>query len=99
MVRTTRKDHSNQPWLTEQQQRACVCNIVVPPARDAQQLASDMKVWLASVRSSSGPRQCCSLTVSEVAVALVALAEHPQPTIGADERADQLLAWIRGVSP
>jgi hypothetical protein len=98
MVRTTRKDHSNQPWLTERQQRACVCNIVVPPARDARQLASDLRVWIASVRSSSGPRQC-SLTVSEVAVVLVAIAEHPQSTIGADERADQLLAWIRGVSP
>jgi hypothetical protein len=85
-----------QAW--SEPRHACVCNIIVPPARDAQQLASDMKVWLASVASSSGPRQC-SLTVSEVAVVLVAIAEHPQSTIGADERADQLLAWIRGVSP
>ena len=95
MVRTVPKEP--QPWL--EPHTACICKpVVIPPARDARQLAADMKVWLASVRSSSGPRQC-SLTVSEVAVVLVAIAEHPQGTIGAGERADALLAWVKGVSP
>jgi hypothetical protein len=62
-----------QAW--SEPRHACVCNVVVPPARTPAQLAGDMKVWLASASSSSSHQLACSLTTSEVAMLVVVLED------------------------